>query len=54
VNYILVVGEKEAESRTINVNDREGRTVGNMGLEQFIQACGAEIDSKGRTTVGTV
>jgi threonyl-tRNA synthetase len=52
VNYILVVGEKEAESGTMNVNDREGRTIGNMDVAQFIAACRTEIESKGRTKVG--
>jgi len=51
VNYILVVGEKEAGGGTINVNDRDGRTIGNMTLEAFIDACRAEIDSKGRSRV---
>ncbi len=48
VNYILVVGEKEAGGGIVNVNDRDGRTIGNMTLEAFIDACRAEIDSKGR------
>ncbi len=49
VNYILVVGEKEAAENSINVNDREGRMIGNMALEKFIGACRAEIESKGRS-----
>jgi threonyl-tRNA synthetase len=51
VNYILVVGEKEAAGQTVNVNDREGRTIGNMTLERFIDACRAEIENKGRSGV---
>ncbi len=51
VNYILVVGEKEAADKTVNVNDREGRTIGNMTLERFIDACRAEIENKGRSGV---
>jgi len=47
VNYILVVGEKEASDSTVNVNDRGGHTLGNMNLERFIDACRVEIDSKG-------
>ena len=43
-----MVGEKEAADKTVNVNDRDGRAIGNMTLERFIDACGAEIESKGR------
>jgi len=46
-NYILVVGEKEASDNTVNVNDRDGRALGNMNLERFIEACDLEIESKG-------
>ncbi|MFQ5591920.1 MAG: His/Gly/Thr/Pro-type tRNA ligase C-terminal domain-containing protein [Phycisphaerae bacterium] len=53
INYILVVGEKEAADRTVNVNDREGKTIGNMALEAFLGACRAEIDSKGVSSVAT-
>jgi threonyl-tRNA synthetase len=51
VNYILVVGEKEAADKTVNVNDRDGRTIGNVTLEAFVDACRAEIESKGRSRV---
>ncbi len=48
VNYIVVVGEKEAENETLNVNDRDGRTLGNLSLERFISDCRHEIAHKGR------
>ncbi len=51
VNYILVVGEKEAADNAVNVNDRDGRMIGNMTLDTFIDACRVEIDSKGRSSV---
>ena len=51
VNYILVVGEKEAAAGTVNVNDRDGRTIGNMPLGRFIEACRDEVASKGRSRV---
>ncbi|MGB2986360.1 MAG: threonine--tRNA ligase [Phycisphaerae bacterium] len=51
VNYILVVGEKEAAEGAVNVNDRDGHTIGNMTLERFIESCRAEIKSKGRSGV---
>ncbi len=49
VNYILVVGEKEAAEKTVNVNDRDGRTIGNLTLERVIDACREEVESKGRS-----
>ncbi len=52
VNYILVVGEQEAAANAVNVNDREGATLGNMPLENFIAACRTEIESKGSKRVG--
>ena len=51
VNYILVVGEKEAAEDTVNVNDRDGRNIGNQAPARFIDACRVEIDSKGRSVV---
>ena len=47
VNYILVVGEKEAAAGTVNINDRDGRSVGDMGVDEFIEACRKEVESKG-------
>ncbi|UCE59779.1 MAG: threonine--tRNA ligase [Phycisphaerales bacterium] len=52
INYILVVGEKEAQDNLLNVNDRDGRTIGNMTVGAFIGACQQEIVSKGDTCVG--
>ncbi|MBI4718343.1 MAG: threonine--tRNA ligase [Planctomycetes bacterium] len=52
INYILVVGEQETAGRSVNVNDRDGRSVGNMTLDAFISACRTEVESKGRTRVG--
>lgn len=48
INYILVVGEQEAAAGAVNVNDREGRSVGSMPLAQFIAGCREEVESKGR------
>ena len=52
VNYILVVGEQEAAAGAVNVNSREGATIGSMPLERFIAACHEEVQNKGRTAVG--
>jgi len=51
VNYILVVGESEAAEKTVNVNDRDGRNIGNWSLERFQDACRDEIKTKGRNSV---
>ncbi len=51
VNYILVVGEQEAASGSVNVNDRDGTSMGTMTLASFIGSCRAEIESKGRCRV---
>ncbi|GAG28891.1 unnamed protein product, partial [marine sediment metagenome] len=51
VNYILVVGEKEAADKTVNVNDRDGRAIDDIPVSRFIDACHAEIESKGRSGV---
>ena len=51
MNYILVVGESEAAEGLVNVNDRDGGTAGNMGVEAFIAACREEIKTKGRQRV---
>jgi threonyl-tRNA synthetase len=43
IPYILVVGEQEAKEETVNVNDRDGRSLGNFALEQFMAGCAEEI-----------
>lgn len=39
VPYIVVVGEKEAATDTVNVNDRNGATIGTIPLAEFIHKC---------------
>lgn len=51
VNYILVVGEQEAAANAVNVNDRDGATVGTMPLENFVAAAKMEVESKGAKRV---
>jgi threonyl-tRNA synthetase len=43
VPYIVVVGEKEASAEAVNVNDREGKTIGTIPLSQFIASCREEV-----------
>ena len=46
VPYIVVVGEKEAAAEAVNVNDRDGRTIGTIPLQQFIADCRDEVRSR--------
>jgi threonyl-tRNA synthetase len=46
VNYIIVVGEHEAAENTVNVNDRGGRTIGNLTVDAFVAGCKQEIACK--------
>jgi len=52
VNYILVVGEQEAAARTVNVNDRDGKTLGDLPIGAFIESCRKEVQTKGTHCVG--
>ncbi len=46
IPYIIVVGEKEAAEGTVNVNDRTGRNLGTVGLDEFIARCHTEIKER--------
>ncbi len=48
IPYILVVGEQEAADKTVNVNNRDGVTLGTFPFEQFVEGCVGEIASRGR------
>ncbi|MCB9852287.1 MAG: threonine--tRNA ligase [Phycisphaerales bacterium] len=37
IPYIAVVGEQEAESRMVNLNDRDGKPLGNIPLDAFVE-----------------
>ncbi len=47
IPYILVVGEQEAQSGTVNVNDRAGKVLGTYPLSRFLEGCRREIETKG-------
>ena len=51
VSGSLAAGEKEQADGTVNVNDRDGRVIGDMNLETFIAASREEIETKGRSCV---
>jgi threonyl-tRNA synthetase len=49
IPYIAVVGEQESRARTVNVNDREGRQLENMGLPLFVEFLLQENQPGGRS-----
>ncbi len=44
VPYMLVVGDKELQSQTVAVRHRDGRDLGVMSLEEFIQILQQDIE----------
>ena len=51
VPYLLIIGDREAESATVAVRTRGGKDLGAMPVESFIQGLNAEIASRGRTVL---
>lgn len=45
---MLVLGDKEVESGTVNVRTREGENLGTMSLDAFIEILNTAIAKKGR------
>ena len=46
IPYMLVVGDKETESGTVSVRQRHVGDIGSMKLDEFIELCKKDIDSK--------
>jgi len=51
VPYILVVGDKEKESRTVAVRTRDGKDLGSLPLEQVLTMFSEETEQRGRICV---
>jgi threonyl-tRNA synthetase len=49
VPYLLVAGDKEVAANLISVRTRNGKDLGTMPLETFIERLGVELNSRGRT-----
>lgn len=49
VPYLLIVGDKEVESRTVAVRTREGADLGTMALEAFCDHLQQDVSSYGRS-----
>jgi threonyl-tRNA synthetase len=48
VPYLLVVGDREAESKTVAVRTRGGKDLGSRSVDDFVQALQTELVSRGR------
>ena len=48
IPYMLVLGDKEVESGSVNVRTREGENLGVMTVEKFINLVNAAVSEKGR------
>ena len=53
IPYLLVVGDREAESDTVAVRTRSGKDLGSLSLQAFSEGLTAEIASRGRTILET-
>ena len=53
VPYLLVVGDREAESDTVAVRTRSGKDLGSLSLQALSEGLTAEIASRGRTVLET-
>jgi threonyl-tRNA synthetase len=51
VPYLLVVGDREAESNTVAVRTRSGKDLGSLSLQALSEGLIAEIASRGRTVL---
>jgi len=43
---MIIIGEKEQQNKTINVRLRNGETLGEISIEQFLQLINQVIKSK--------
>jgi threonyl-tRNA synthetase len=51
IPYMLVIGDREVENRTVAVRTRGGEDLGSMPLEAFAERLNAENASRGRTVL---
>ncbi|MGB5409586.1 MAG: threonine--tRNA ligase, partial [Thiogranum sp.] len=51
VPYLLVVGDREAETDTVAVRTRSGKDLGSLSLQALSEGLTAEIASRGRTVL---
>ena len=46
INYMLIVGEKEVEAKTVAVRDREKGDLGAMSFKKFLEKITAQLENK--------
>jgi threonyl-tRNA synthetase len=51
VPYLLVAGDKEVAANLVSVRSRNGKDLGTMTLEAFMERLRIELDSRGRTVL---
>ena len=51
VPYLLVAGDKEVAANLVSVRTRNGKDLGTMSLETFVERLRIELDSRGRTVL---
>ncbi|SCZ49163.1 threonine--tRNA ligase [Thiohalomonas denitrificans] len=51
VPYLLVIGDREVENRTVAVRTRGGKDLGSMSVDDFAEGLAAEIASRGRNVL---
>jgi threonyl-tRNA synthetase len=51
VPYLLVAGDKEVAANLVSVRSRNGKDLGTMTLETFMERLRIELDSRGRTVL---
>lgn len=52
VPYLLVVGDREVETRTVSVRSQQGVDLGSLTLDQCLEMMDAAIARRGRTELG--
>ena len=48
IPYLLVLGDREAESETVAVRNRSGEDLGSMTLNEFVSLLQEDVDRRGR------
>jgi threonyl-tRNA synthetase len=51
VPYLLVAGDKEVAANQVSVRTRNGKDLGAMSLEAFVERLRIELNSRGRTVL---
>jgi threonyl-tRNA synthetase len=51
VPYLLVIGDRELETRAVAVRTRGGKDLGSMPMQVFSEKLATEVSSRGRVTL---